>query len=88
MWYTQGPVADRTEEHLGESDQGIILYRKMLKEQMEKVQRGEDPMNVFRDPTQNICLSPPHKKQGRRPGASRYGTISKYTQDPAEETVS
>ena len=88
MWYTQGPVADRTEEHLGESDQGIILYRKMLKEQMEKVQRGEDPMNVFRDPAQNICLRPPHKKQDRRPGANRYGTISKYTQDSSEEAAS
>ena len=88
MWYTQGPVADRTQEHLGESDQGIILYRKMLKEQMEKVRQGEDPMNVFRDPEKNICLSPPHKKQDRRPGANRYGTISKYTRQPSQDTAS
>ncbi len=56
MWYTQGPNADRTQEKLGTSDKGIILYRKMLEENMQKVERGEDPMNVFRDPAKNVCL--------------------------------
>jgi len=55
-WYSQGPVTDRTLEHLGESDQGVILYRKVLKEQLEKSARGEDPMNVFRDAAKNVSI--------------------------------
>ena len=33
-WIIQGGIADRTQEALGLSDKGIILYRKQLKEQM------------------------------------------------------
>jgi hypothetical protein len=29
------------------------MYREMLLEQMEKVERGEDPMEVYRDPAKN-----------------------------------
>ena len=36
-WITQGAIADRRTEHLGTSDKGIILYRQLLTEQMEKV---------------------------------------------------
>jgi 5,5'-dehydrodivanillate O-demethylase len=49
-WVTQGPIADRTVEKLGTTDRGIVLYRKMLKRELEKVQRGEDPMCTVRDP--------------------------------------
>ena len=49
-WETQGPIYDRSREHLGASDKGIVMLRQMLKEQIEIVQRGGDPMNVFRDP--------------------------------------
>ncbi len=58
MWATQGAIADRTTEILGRSDKGLVLYRRLLKENMEKVARGEDPMNVFRDPAKaaNIVL--------------------------------
>jgi 5,5'-dehydrodivanillate O-demethylase len=49
-WETQGPVADRTREHLSYSDRGVVLFRRMVKEQIETVQRGEDPIGVFRDP--------------------------------------
>ena len=55
-WITQGGVADRTQEALGLSDKGIILYRHQLKEQLEKVQAGQDPINVFRDPAKQ-CQS-------------------------------
>src|SRR5215467_8986013 len=52
-WVTQGGVSDRTTERLGTSDKGVILYRNLLLEQMEKVERGEDPMGVVRDPAKN-----------------------------------
>jgi 5,5'-dehydrodivanillate O-demethylase len=55
-WITQRGVADRTQEALGLSDKGIILYRRQLKEQLEKVQAGQDPINVFRDPAKE-CIS-------------------------------
>jgi 5,5'-dehydrodivanillate O-demethylase len=63
-WVTQGAISDRTAERLGTSDKGIILYRSVLMEQMEKVARGEDPLGVIRDPEQNRRLSP-----GREAGA-------------------
>jgi 5,5'-dehydrodivanillate O-demethylase len=52
-WVTQGAVSDRTTERLGTSDKGVILYRNLLLEQMEKLERGEDPMGVIRDPAKN-----------------------------------
>ena len=47
---------DRSKEHLGESDRGIILLRKMLKEQIEIVQNGGEPRGVVRDPEKNTCI--------------------------------
>jgi 5,5'-dehydrodivanillate O-demethylase oxygenase subunit len=52
-WVGQGPISDRTQEHLASSDKGVVLYRKMLVEQMERVERGEEPMAVIRDPKEN-----------------------------------
>jgi 5,5'-dehydrodivanillate O-demethylase oxygenase subunit len=45
---SQGPIYDRTLEKLGTSDKGLILYRKIMKEQIEAVQRGEEPPGVMR----------------------------------------
>ena len=56
MWCLQGPIADRSLERLGESDKGIILYRKLLEEQLVRVEQGEEPMNVLRDPDRNTCI--------------------------------
>ena len=52
-WVAQGPISDRTGEHLATSDEGVILYRKILVEQMDRVARGEDPMGVIRDRARN-----------------------------------
>jgi 5,5'-dehydrodivanillate O-demethylase len=59
-WETQGSVANRPGEHLGESDRGIILFRKLLRDQIRAVQNGEDPIGVNRDPKHDgmICLIP------------------------------
>ncbi|HEY3117130.1 MAG TPA: hypothetical protein VGK54_10340, partial [Chloroflexota bacterium] len=51
---TQGPVADRPHEHLGTSDRGVVLLRDLLKHEIEKVQRGLDPIGVIRDPEHDI----------------------------------
>jgi len=55
-WETQGAVTDRTQERLGAGDEGIILLRKLLKEQIELVQKGLDPLGVIRDPHKNRII--------------------------------
>ena len=62
-WMSQGPVSQRWLEKLGESDKGIILYRRLLKEQMAIVEDGGDPMNVIRDPARNVNLYVPNEAE-------------------------
>jgi 5,5'-dehydrodivanillate O-demethylase len=59
VWASQGAVTDRTDERLGDSDRGIILFRKLLQAQMQRVKQGEDPLNVFRDPAENTRIDLP-----------------------------
>jgi len=49
-WETQGPVADRSVERLATSDRGVVMLRNLLRQEIERVQRGEDPMSIVRDP--------------------------------------
>ncbi|GAC1315364.1 MAG: aromatic ring-hydroxylating dioxygenase subunit alpha [Chloroflexota bacterium] len=46
-WITQGEIALRDQEKLGESDRGIIMFRRMLFEHLKKVESGEPLMNVY-----------------------------------------
>jgi 5,5'-dehydrodivanillate O-demethylase len=89
-WVTQGEIAERDKEKLGASDRGIILFRHLLQEQVERVREGEDPMNTFRDPAANQRLSFPMErvKHGlrRRPkyrpgeaGTSRHADLIEQT---------
>jgi 5,5'-dehydrodivanillate O-demethylase len=60
-WITQGDIAKRNLEKLGESDKGIILFRKMLMQQMEIVRDGADPtINYFLSEEENAQLEPPN----------------------------
>ncbi len=52
-WVTQGRIADRSRETLGSTDSGVVQFRRMLQREIEKVERGEDPIGVLRDPTRN-----------------------------------
>jgi 5,5'-dehydrodivanillate O-demethylase len=52
-WETQGAVVDRSQEHLGTMDRGVVLYRKLLREQIERLRNGEEPAGVIRDPAIN-----------------------------------
>jgi len=49
-WETQGPITDRTGEHLATSDRGVSMLREMFKRELKKMQQGIDPINVIRDP--------------------------------------
>jgi 5,5'-dehydrodivanillate O-demethylase oxygenase subunit len=55
-WETQGAITDRTTERLGAGDEGIIALRKLLKEQIEIVQKGLDPIGIIRDPERNRLI--------------------------------
>jgi 5,5'-dehydrodivanillate O-demethylase len=48
-WPAQGPIVDRSKEKLAETDRGLIMFRKMLEENVKIVEDGGDPINVFRD---------------------------------------
>jgi 5,5'-dehydrodivanillate O-demethylase len=56
-WETQGARADRTRELLGASDRGVTMLRKMLREQIDVVEAGGEPIGVIRDPAINACIS-------------------------------
>jgi len=58
-WVGQGAIADRTLEHLGESDRGVILIRKRLLEDIEAVAAGRDPKGIIRDPEANHSVHLP-----------------------------
>ncbi|HZT08512.1 MAG TPA: Rieske 2Fe-2S domain-containing protein [Chloroflexota bacterium] len=53
-WETQGQNADRTSERLATSDRGIVMLREMMREQIELVQQGRDPLGIVRDPDHAI----------------------------------
>ena len=56
VWETQGAITDRSREHLGAADRGIVVFRKLLKEQIEVVRNGGEPIGVIRDPKENAAL--------------------------------
>jgi 5,5'-dehydrodivanillate O-demethylase len=53
---SQGAILDRTAEHLAVSDEGVILLRRLFKQSIEAVRKGEDPVGVIRDPAKNEIL--------------------------------
>lgn len=55
-WIAQGAVSDRSAETLGATDIGITWYRRLLKQQIDLVASGMEPMNVIRDPAKNNCI--------------------------------
>ena len=49
----QRPIAVHALENLGTSDTGITMLRRLLREQIKRVEDGLDPINVIRDPYAN-----------------------------------
>jgi 5,5'-dehydrodivanillate O-demethylase oxygenase subunit len=60
-WVTQGPIADRTRENLGSSDKGVAMYRRVLRREIKKMQQGQDPMGIVRDPARNQRIDLPNE---------------------------
>ena len=55
-WETQGAIADRGGEHLGEADRGVIMFRKLLHEQIIAAQNGENPIGINFDPAKDEII--------------------------------
>jgi 5,5'-dehydrodivanillate O-demethylase len=62
VWVTQGAISDRTTERLASSDQGVILYRNLLEENVRKVEQGEEPMALIRDAAENSPMVQVHRE--------------------------
>jgi 5,5'-dehydrodivanillate O-demethylase len=56
-WETQGAIAKRELEHLGTTDQGVILFRQILKRELQKIADGLDPLGTVRDPAKNQLIA-------------------------------
>ena len=77
-WVGQGAIADRTQEHLGASDRGISMIRKRWFEDIEAVQRGEDPKGLIRDPEFNKNVKLPNASEKLKGGM----TLEQMKTDP------
>lgn len=53
MIESQGAIHDRTLEHLGNSDEGLVLMRTAVHKAIQDVQEGADPPHVVRDAEAN-----------------------------------
>ena len=45
-WETQGPIMDRSKENLGAADRGVATLRRLLREQIDIVEKGGTPVGV------------------------------------------
>src|SRR5215470_13815984 len=52
----QGAIADRSQEHLGHSDRGVIQVRKLWMATIQAVLRGDDPPGIMRDLGENEMI--------------------------------
>ncbi len=84
-WETQGPIMDRGNEHLGASDRGVVLYRQMLRQQIERVQQGLDPLGLIRDPREIVELPlDQYVDANAAPTAGTERTVFDYLNDEQE----
>jgi 5,5'-dehydrodivanillate O-demethylase oxygenase subunit len=55
-WESQGGLTDRSQEHLGVADRGLVILRRLIKEQIQTVRAGSDPIGTIRDPAKNKVI--------------------------------
>jgi 5,5'-dehydrodivanillate O-demethylase len=53
---SQGLIADRTRETLGTSDRGVVMFRKMLTQAIDAVEKGQDPTGVVRQDSNDLIV--------------------------------
>ena len=81
---SQGPIQDRTREHLGTTDKGIIAYRRMLVKAIKDTQIGEGaPMLI--DQTQAAAMTGPASIDGVNEKTSQGVDPQAYWQEADRE---
>jgi len=60
--YTEPGIAPRHLEHLGVSDRGIILYREMLADALDAIEKGADPPGLVYDASLQDPMLPLHNE--------------------------
>jgi 5,5'-dehydrodivanillate O-demethylase len=84
-WVAQGPISNRTNEHLAASDTGVALYHRMLHEALDAVARGVDPMGVIRDRAENEPWIVLHREaETLKPFESKYEDLHKRIERVAD----
>lgn len=53
----QGAITFHSEEHLGSSDRGLLMLRKMLRRQLKAIAEGRDPAGLARRPGEELITS-------------------------------
>ena len=89
-WASQGAIADRSREHLGKSDIGVVMLRRLFQEQLDLVEEGEDPLGVVRDPAVNECIVLPQERKKFGSGEafrSEFLTMGQGRYSPIAEDV-
>jgi 5,5'-dehydrodivanillate O-demethylase len=76
-WIGQGPISDRTKEHLVTSDRGVALFHELILQNIAKVEHGEDPMGLVRDNS----LNEPYIHIKHEGGVARAGFARVNTED-------
>jgi hypothetical protein len=56
---SQGRIADRTREHLGTTDKGIVLYRRILADAIRRSAEGDRPLMVLDEAQAAEITGPP-----------------------------
>ncbi|MBN9108359.1 MAG: aromatic ring-hydroxylating dioxygenase subunit alpha [Pseudonocardia sp.] len=87
VWVTQGGRTSRDDEHLSSSDQGIAMYRNLLRAQLDANANGESVMNVLAPEDDYVINLPQEQKElgldsgtGANPFASFLRLQSRYSQ--------
>ena len=55
---SQGPIAHRETEHLGQSDRAIVEFRKLFREAIDDAANGEVPLGVIKGPANSTIEFP------------------------------
>lgn len=77
-WIAQGAIMDRVAEKLGESDRGVIFYRKMLDDQAQVVLDGGEPINIIRNPSDNLMIHVEQEGWGTLGRTSDIDEVARY----------
>jgi 5,5'-dehydrodivanillate O-demethylase len=76
FWTAQGDICDRSEENFGTSDRGLVMFRRLLQEQIKVVENGGDPINTVRDPVKNQIIELASEDHGHRQRRYRKGDVA------------